>query len=106
MSDTGKTAEPDVFRFNAIRQDIADPDKAEAEVEFRFVSDGDVELTISWGGRDRGAYLIPDPSFITMAMKHVSDIIERRCQRDPAYRAYMEGDMETWRRLRAEKRTE
>lgn len=73
MSDTGETAEPDVFCFNAIRQDIADPDKAEAEIEFRFVSDGDIELVIRWGGRDRGAYLIPDPKFAAMGIKTLTD---------------------------------
>jgi hypothetical protein len=99
VSDSGETAAPDVFCFDAVRQDIADPDKAGAEVEFRFVSDGDIELTIRWGDRDRGAYLISNPSFVNLAMKHVTDAIERRCERDPAYRAYMEGDMETWRRL-------
>jgi hypothetical protein len=103
---------PDRIAVPVTRQDIADPDKAEAELDFVILGDGDVEVTVKWGNppRDRGAYLIDahiaSGLFWKLGFRLLEDDIERRCERDPAYRAYMDGDMETYRRLSAERRTE
>ena len=80
-------------------------------MDFEILGDGDIEVTVKWGNplRDRGAYLIGADGgdlLWKLAMDLFMYRVERRRERDPAYRAYMDGDMETWHRLNAEKRTE
>lgn len=98
---------PETFRIEVIRQDIADPDRAAAELHFSALSDGDMELTVRWGDppRDRGTYLIPAAAATEMlgvGIRMFIDLQDYRCRTDPAYAAYHRGDMETYRRLRAE----
>ena len=106
---------PEFFHVEVIRQDIADPDKAGARLDFVATSGGDMEMTVQWGDppRDRGTYLIPAEAFAEMFGVAVRMFIDRqdyRIRTDPVYAAYHLGDMETYRRLRAsrdgEQRTE
>ena len=94
---------PDRITVPVVRQDIADPDKAEAELDFQILDGGDIEVVVKWGNppRERGAYLIDagiaSGVLFKLGFRLLEDDIERRCERDPAYRAYMDGDMETYR---------